>query len=239
MDEFKKKFARDCERVWLPKHDVGPFYVTPREEGREESLIIGTYENLTHLAGQLRVSAKLQKEMDAIGVRYGTREEDRSPLLGTQKNLPERETAPDILFNRIMKLQEKWGHARDGDINPAVKAAQATKTLQAHHMVEKKIINNLGRDTGLLAPEIAPAVLIVAELHLRDFTSKITSEDRAAFTKEMKTEDAVRIMEQLFPGELQKGGKREGGLYSRPGLKSLIAPTLGVIREIERTKPKP
>ncbi len=245
MDEFKEKFARNCEKISLPKHDVGPFYVTPREDGRKESLIIGRHKDVTHLGQQMRVNEKLQKDLKAIGVRFGTRDgsreedRDRSPLHGKQEKLPDRESAPDILFNLIMKLQKEWGHARDGDINPVVKAAFATKTLQSHHLVEDKIVKNLGRDTRSLSREEAPAVLVAQELHLRYLTPNISSADRERFTKDMKSEEAVRIIEQLFIGEKRKNGEREGGLYNRPGLESLIEPTADAIREIERTKPGP
>ena len=131
MDEFKEKFAAGGERILLPKHDVGPFYVMPRENGWKESLILGTYNDLSHLRNQLRVSEKLQNELEAIGVRYGLRSEDRSPLLGKQVKLPERESNTEILALLVASLTEKWGHARDGEINPGVEMAFATKSLQA------------------------------------------------------------------------------------------------------------
>jgi hypothetical protein len=239
MSELKPEIVEGCQEVLLPKYATGPIYLAPREEGREDSLILGTYEVMVDLIPKIRVNEELQEMFKEMKVRLGTRDEDRSPLLGKQEKLPERESNPEILFNLVMKLQEKWGHARDGDINPKVKAAFATKSLQAHHLVEDGIVKRLGRDTGSMTREKAPAVLIVQELHLRYLTPTIKPEDRERFTKQMKSEEAAQLIEKLFLGEKQKDGTRTGGLYTRPGLESLIKPTEAIIREVERTKPKP
>ena len=239
MDEFKETFVPEAEKLSPPDTHANEIYVLPSEDGfNTSSLIVGPYDEIRQLNADLRVKPKLREYLEDAGVRYGTRWEDLTPELGKQLKLPERLDNSEILRNAILKLEEEWGHARYSDLDPEWKESYATKSNHAHHLVPDMVPRNTGISSPLLLRARAPAVLVRTEVHQQLFHKVVTTEELDPLNTKMSGKEIAKTLESLLVGVTDKNGDRFGGLFNRPGWKSLIRPTIAVIQEVKRAKNK-
>src|SRR5262249_24055528 len=71
------------------------------------------------------------------------------------------------------------------------------KTLEAHHIVEKSILEALGRNRGDLHNDIAPCVLVVAEPHQQMFTPSV-GRLRESFPRQMPPSVQADGLESIY-----------------------------------------
>ncbi len=160
--------------------------------------VIGPYDFLKEVAKRLKwdekknacVDPDLLKALTDSNTRYGLRSTDIAPGARTKGELPghvtrgqmgERTNPQGISkeVGKMIKDRDKTGtnQPRDTDYYPHLAKYWRGRTLEAHHIVEKGILEVLGENNGKLKDRVAPCVLAFAELHKRYFTPYFARKD--------------------------------------------------------------
>jgi len=183
--------------AYLTKNTVA-FVVNGKPENRH--WVIGPYEGLKKLARDLRVDASARASFSQAC--FGRRHTDLPPT-GPQ---------PSGGFRRAMEsavphpINPALINKRQLDPNPAPRRSDlydvfadfySSKTLEAHHIVEKSILGDLGRNKGDLRNDIAPCVLVVAELHQQIYTPEV-SKFRASFSPGMSSHAQAALLTTIY-----------------------------------------
>jgi hypothetical protein len=96
------------------------------------------------------------------------------------KKLPRSGDDPEAVWKGLTGRNESQ-ESRRTDRFDACREFYKSKTLEAHHIVEKSILGILGLNHGDLDDKAAPCVLVAAELHQQFFTPEVR-DYRARFT---------------------------------------------------------
>jgi hypothetical protein len=203
--------APKCKRVPAILGYPGLYLTRPDPTEEKRLWLIGPYEVLARLAPVLRMSAPMRAYLAGLGVRFGQRGNDNPPFGDQQPRIGPR----GELLRSDHRPERKAGSAagapasRATDDHVAVARYWNTQTLQAHHIVEKSILGALGVNRGDLADEVAPTVLVSAELHQRLFTAEMAGV-RRQYTREMDGETAYAKLTRHYDH-----------LYARPVFREL------------------
>lgn len=163
-------------------------------EGDDKSLrwVVGTYDALRGLAPKLRDDSTLWQPFANHHARVGRRHDDAHPtkprvhtrfraLLATTPAIPDSAAE---MAERARRTGPNSGERRITDVHVPAALYFADGTLEAHHIVEKSILGELGLNNGDLDNAEAPCVLVSPELHRRFFTP-VVSPARSKFSKGM------------------------------------------------------
>ena len=212
--------------AWLTK-TAGVFITPSGAEPRH--WVIGPYERLRALARELRVDATLRKAFGSAC--FGQRHNDLPPS-GAQPSGGFRKViasaTPNPLDTALIGMRQGVNPLqtpRRTDQFDVFADFYSKKTLEAHHVVEKSILGELGRNRGDLRDDIAPCVLVVAELHQQMYTPEV-SRFRASFTKGMTGGDQADLLESIYRD-----------LYGSAPMADLLAIARLIIGQVRLGKP--
>jgi|GEM_PF-4502584 hypothetical protein len=183
--------------AYLTKSPVG-FVVNGRPENRH--WVIGPYEGLKKLARDLRVDAMAQASFSRAC--FGRRHTDLPPI-GPQPSGGFRKTmenaVPHSINPVLINLRQVDPNLtpRRSDLYDAFADFYSKKTLEAHHIVEKSILGDLGYNKGDLRNDIAPCVLVVPELHQQIYTPEV-SKFRADFSSGMSSQAQAALLTTIY-----------------------------------------
>ena len=184
--------------AWLTKTPT--VFITP--SGPEQRhWVIGPYQRLTALARELRVDASLRTAFR--GACFGRRHTDLPPT-GPQPSGGFRKAiasaTPNPADAALIAMRQGVGTnqpPRRSDQFDVFADFYSKKTLEAHHIVEKSILEALGRNRGDLNNDIAPCVLVVAEPHQQMFTPNV-GRLRESFSTHMPPADQADRLESIY-----------------------------------------
>jgi len=161
--------------------------------------VIGEYEGdtntslpgLTTLAIDLRNANSVARQNNLFDQTcFGMRYTDVSPSTaerpapgGIRKARNEPWDVSQADLDKLIALRKDGSGNKDPrqtDKWNAVADYYSKTTLGAHHIVEKSILRNLGLNKGDLSDNIAPSVLVHAELHSL-FSRKVTQAERDSY----------------------------------------------------------
>ena len=149
--------------------------------------MIGQYKDQTRLATALRQDASLQTFISGQQIRFGLRESDRPPAVGTVRQ--ERYGAPTVgpganVNFALQRVQPVSVPVRPGVPAPGNRIGDedgsklrfwATQTPQSHHVVEFNHLRDMGFSQKIGAGPMdhaqLPCVLLSPEFHQRYFSS--------------------------------------------------------------------
>jgi hypothetical protein len=183
--------------AYLTKNPVA-FIVQGKPENRH--WVIGPYKGLKDLAGHLRVDPT--KRASFSRACFGRRHTDLPPT-GPQPSGGFRKAMavavphpidPALIGKRQVDLNPT---PRRSDLYDAFADFYSKKTLEAHHIVEKKILDVIGRNKGDLSDDRAPSVLVVAKLHQQIYTPEV-AKDRASFSPGMSSQQQADKLTDIY-----------------------------------------
>jgi len=183
--------------AYLTKRPVA-FVINGRPENRH--WVIGPYESLKKLARDLRVDATTRASFGQAC--FGRRHTDLPPT-GPQPSGGFRTAIAGAVPNPInpallsMRQVDANPTPRRSDLYGLFADFYAKKTLEAHHVVEKSILGDLGRNKGDLRDDIAPCVLVVAELHQQIYTPEV-SKFRTSFSPAMSSQAQAALLNTIY-----------------------------------------
>jgi hypothetical protein len=186
--------------------------------------VIGPYQGLKKLARDLRVDPSARARFGAAC--YGRRQTDLPPTGAPPSGGFRRamETAIPHAVNQALIAQRADPAdpaPRRSDLYDVFAAFYAAKTLEAHHIVEKSILAALKRNRGDLGDEIAPCVLVTAELHQQIYTPEV-SQFRASFMPGMSSAEQGRLLRRIYGGREDAAAPAvPPGLYAPPQMADL------------------
>jgi hypothetical protein len=200
--EIKNKI---CGAVPDPQFEAyltkSPVVFTTPNGVEKRSWVIGPYERLKNLARTLRADAKARA---AFGnACFGLRDTDlpptgSQPAGGFRKPM---ETATPNPFNPALIAMRQGANPsqvpRRSDQFDVFADFYAKKTLEAHHIVEKSILGEIKRNKGDLQDNIAPCVLVVAELHQQIYTPEV-SRFRTSFKSGMSNSAQADLLDSIY-----------------------------------------
>jgi hypothetical protein len=99
---------------------------------------------------------------------------------------------------------------RRSDLFDVFRDFYAKKTLEAHHVVEKSILGKFGRNKGDLRNDVAPCVLVTAELHQQLCTPEV-ARFRTAFKPGMSSVEQADLLTKIYTD-----------LYAAPEMAALL-----------------
>lgn len=226
MPTIWNKIGQFCDEVslWVP-----PFFLTkPDCEARR--WVIGRYCDLEEIAHVLRTDEELRQAFSELSARFGERETDLPP---TGKRVTRIGPLGDPRFT-VAELKRRHARkrlqpgasqpfaARITDLHPEHQRYWKSRTLEAHHIVEKSMLGALGVNTGELQDNVAPCVLAVAEMHQRRYTAKMASE-RGNFSSRMTASTASNLLTKIYDD-----------LYGAPTMIQLNEIAKIIIEEVRR-----
>jgi hypothetical protein len=162
--------------------------------------VIGPYEGLQKLARDLRVDETAQASFNQAC--FGRRHTDVPPT-GPQPSGGFRKAMGSAVPHAVdptlinMRQVDPNSTPRRSDLYDVFDDFYARKTLEAHHIVEKSILGDLGRNKGDLRDDIAPCVLVVAELHQQIYTPQV-SKFRASFSRGMSSQAQALLLTTIY-----------------------------------------
>jgi hypothetical protein len=162
--------------------------------------VIGPYEGLKTLARDLRIDPTAQASFSEAC--FGRRLDDQPPTgaqpsggfrkaMATAKPNP---VDPAVIAKRRDPLDQTLRRSDQYDV---FRDFYAKKTLEAHHIVEKSILGDLGRNKGDLSNDVAPCVLVAAELHQQVYTAEV-SKFRGFFHSGMTSEQQAATLTTIY-----------------------------------------
>jgi hypothetical protein len=171
--------------------------------------VIGPYVGLKKLAQDLRADPTAQASFSEAC--FGRRLTDQPPA-GPQPSGGFRKAMATALPNPVnlgaiaMRSDPSDRTPRRSDQYDVFRNFYAQKTLEAHHIVEKSILGDLGRNKGDLSNDIAPCVLVMAELHQQIYTAEV-SKFRGFFHSGMTSEQQAATLTTIYtdlyaPGQM-------------------------------------
>ena len=190
--------------------------------------VIGPYEGLKKLARDLRTDATTQAAFaDAC---FGRRHTDvpptgAQPSGGFRKKMATEIPKPVNPALLGMRQVDPNLTPRRSDLYNAFADFYSKKTLEAHHIVEKSILGDLGRNKGDLKNDIAPCVLVMAELHQQIYTPEV-SRFRASFTPGMTSAAQATLLTTIYTD-----------LYASPQMADLLAIANVIIGQVKIGQP--
>ncbi len=142
--------------------------------------LIGAYRDLSLIAPKLRAQPDLlgTLRIPTGKIRFGLRMNDTfstlSRIRSFRRHIEGRspDELPEYLIRAFMD-KRTGGHNGQVRLTDLYKIAHdwyEKATPEVHHIVEKDLLHKLSLDHGELAPDKAPCVMVVAELHRRLFT---------------------------------------------------------------------
>lgn len=217
----------DRFEAYLTKNPV-PF-TTP--EGPDQRYwVIGPYEKLKELARAFRVDATARASFD--DGCFGRRHTDlpptgEQPAGGFRKKMVvavPRPVNPALIAMRQGANPPQM--PRRSDQFNVFADFYAKKTLEAHHIIEKSILGDLKRNKGDLRDDVAPCVLVAAELHQQIYTPEV-SRFRASFTPGMSSMAQADLLTKIYKD-----------LYASPQMADLLAIANVIIDQVRLGMPK-
>jgi hypothetical protein len=211
--------------AYLTKNPV-VFVIDGKPENRR--WVIGPYESLKKLARQLRVDATARASFGRAC--FGRRHTDLPPT-GPQPSGGFRTAMEGAVPNPIspgllsMRRVDYNPMPRRSDLYDVFADFYTKKTLEAHHIVEKSILGDLGRNKGDLRNDIAPCVLVVAELHQQIYTPEI-SKFRAAFSPGMSSQAQATLLNTIY-----------ADLYASAQMADLLAIAKIIVSQVKLGQP--
>jgi hypothetical protein len=212
-------------QAYLTKTPVA-FVVNGQPENRY--WVIGPYDGLTALARDLRVDATARASFH--NACFGRRHTDLPPT-GAQPSGGFRkpmETATPHAVNPALigqRLVDPNPTPRRSDLYDVFADFYSKKTLEAHHIVEKSILGDLGRNKGDLKNDIAPCVLVMAELHQQIYTPEV-AQFRASFTPGMSSVAQATLLTTIYTN-----------LYASPQMAPLLEIAKIIIGQVKIGQP--
>jgi hypothetical protein len=192
--------------------------------------VIGPYEGLKKLARELRVDSEARAAF--AKACFGLRHTDLPPT-GAQPSGGFRKAMRGEIPNLVdPSLIPKRGGAnpaqtpRRSDLFDVFFDFYSRKTLEAHHIVEKSILGELKRNKGDLQNDIAPCVLVVAELHQQIYTPEV-SRFRASFKKGMSNDEQANLLTTIYEN-----------LYESTQMRDLLEIAKLIIGQVRLGKPE-
>jgi hypothetical protein len=223
--------------AYLTKTPIS-FVVNGKPENRY--WVIGPYEGLKKLARDLRVDPSARARFSTAC--YGRRHTDLPPT-GAQPSGGFRqamETATPHVVNPALIAQRASpaeATPRRSDLYDVFADFYGAKTLEAHHIVEKSILGDLKRNRGDLSNDIAPCVLVVAELHQQIYTPEV-SQFRASFTPGMSSAPQAKLLRKIYGGREDAAAlAAPPGLYAAPQMADLWGIAKIIIDQVEQGRP--
>jgi hypothetical protein len=200
-NEIKSKICAPAPdsryQAWLTKKPVA-FIVNGQPVMRH--WVIGPYDGLRVLARDLRTDATTRAAFH--NACYGRRETDVAPTGpqpagGFRKPMATaipHPVNPALIAQRVVDPNPT---PRRSDLYDVFAEFYSKKTLEAHHIVEKSILGDLGRNKGDLRNDIAPCVLAMAELHQQVYTPAVAG-FRASFTPGMSSAAQATLLTTIY-----------------------------------------
>jgi hypothetical protein len=192
--------------------------------------VIGPYEGLKELARALRVDATARAAFE--DACFGRRATDLPPTGGQPAGGFRKSMAgatPNAVNPTLIAMRQGINppHApRRSDLFDVFADFYSKKTLEAHHIVEKSILGDLKRNKGDLRDDVAPCVLVVAELHQQIYTPEV-SRFRAWFTAGMSSDSQAKLLTTIY-----------NDLYASPQMASLLDIAKVIIGQVRLGMPK-
>lgn len=163
--------------------------------------VIGPYEELTYLARELRKDATALTAFS--NACFGRRHDDLPPTGPQPKGgfrEPMKTAKPNPADLSLIARRQGADPAqtqRRSDRFDVFGDFYAMKTLEAHHIIEKSILAEIGRNKGDLKNNVAPCVLVAAELHQQIYTP-VVSRFRASFSSGMSNGAQADLLDSIY-----------------------------------------
>ena len=243
-DTITKRFCTDSSPRLLQPHPAYKAYLTSKTfevppppsaaantAKSSRHWVIGPYTELQRLAANLRVDTGLQTAFSLAGAGYGRRHTDVPPIgpwVGPVRfSKAEKAAIKNGELNPIdwalihMRPAGASQQPRRGDLFDLFAEFYRAKTLEAHHIVEKSILDVLGLNIGDLADSSAPCVLAACELHQQFYTPEV-SQVRKQITKSTPKDAAASKLTEIYAGSENKSDPdRTPGVYESPQMAPL------------------